>query len=178
MSLRKGRKKRDSANILQDNIMDKKRREKRVSFTQDTDTTFDESATIMDHPMSESEEKGLPNEGKMSKIFWNQRGRPPTLFSTMERLFCVGVNRNTFQKVKTSQENYLRNFLSPRTFRDQARIKVNKNVRKHYGSTRLLLKLETLFRSRRSCSMNIRVLIQKVIPKNVSERYLQYLRKV
>ena len=122
--------------------------------------------------------KVYPMKEKCLKIFWNQRGRPPTLFSTMVRLFCVGVNRNTFQKVKTSQENYLRNFLSPRTFRDQARIKVNKNVRKHYGSTRLLLKLETLFLSRRNCSMNIRVLIRKVIPKNVSERCLQYQRKV
>ncbi len=67
MSLRKGKKNRDSANISQDNIMDKKRRKTVVSYPQDTDTTFDESATIMDHPMSESEEKGIPNEGKISE---------------------------------------------------------------------------------------------------------------
>ena len=178
MALRKGKKNRDSGSILKDDIIDKKRQEKRVSLSEDTDTTFDESTTIMDHPTSESEEKGLPNAGKMSENFWNHRARPPTLFSTMMRLFCVGVNRDTFQKVKTSQEKYLRNFLSPRTFMDQARIKVNENVRKHYGSTKLLLKLGTLFPSRRNCSMNLRVLIQKVIPKNVSERYLQYQRRV
>jgi hypothetical protein len=49
--------------------MDKKRREKRVTSPKDTDTTFDESMTIMDHQTSESEEKGLPNAGKMSENY-------------------------------------------------------------------------------------------------------------
>jgi hypothetical protein len=55
MALRKGKKNRDSGSILKDNIMDKKRREKRVSLSEDTDTTFDESTTITDHPTAESE---------------------------------------------------------------------------------------------------------------------------
>jgi hypothetical protein len=131
MSLRKGKMSRDNAGILKDNIMDEKRREKHVSFAKDTDTIFDEGATIMGSQTSESEEKGLSNIGKMSKIFWKHRVRPPTLFSMMMRLFCVGINRDTFQKVKTSHEKCLRNFLSPRTVMDQARIKINVNVRKH-----------------------------------------------
>ena len=131
MSLRKGKKNRDSGSILKDNIMDKKRREKRVPFSEDTDTTFDERTTIMDHQTSESEEKGLPNAGKMSEIVLESSGSSSdTIFNDGETI-CVGVNRDTFQKVKTSQEKYLRNFLSPRTFMDQARIKVNENVRKH-----------------------------------------------
>ena len=74
MALRKGKKNRDSGSILKDNIMDKKRREKRVSLSEDTDTTFDECTTIMDHPTSESEEKGLTNAGKMSEIFLESSG--------------------------------------------------------------------------------------------------------
>ncbi len=69
MSLRKGKKNRDNAGILKDNIMDEKRREKQVSFAEDTDTIFNESATIMGSQTSESEEKGRSNTGKMSKIF-------------------------------------------------------------------------------------------------------------
>ncbi len=103
MSLRKGKKSRDNAGILKDNIMDEKRREKRVSFTEDEDIIFDESATIMGSQASESEEKVDLIQEKCLKIFWNHRVRPPTLFSMIERLFCVGINQDTFQKVKTCQ---------------------------------------------------------------------------
>ena len=131
MSLRKRKKSRDNAGILKDNIMDEKRREKRVSFTDDKDTIFDESATILGSQTSESEEKGRSNTGKMSEIFLESSGSSSDTIFDEERLFCVGINQDTFQKVKTSQEKCLRNFLSPRTFMDQARIKVNENVRKH-----------------------------------------------
>jgi hypothetical protein len=48
MSLRKGKKSRDDAGISKDNILDKKRQEKLVSFAKVPDTIFDESSTIMD----------------------------------------------------------------------------------------------------------------------------------
>jgi hypothetical protein len=63
MSLRKGKKSRDDAGISKDNILDKRRQEKRVSFAKGSDTIFDESSTIMDQLESESEEKYKSNSG-------------------------------------------------------------------------------------------------------------------
>ena len=115
---------------------------------------------------------------KCRKIFWNQRDHPPTLFLMKMRLFCFRIKRNTFLKVNISQEKCLRNFLGPRIVRDLPLLKVNVNVLKHWGSTKLSLKLATWFLFQLSSSTKLQVLIRKVILENVSELYLQSPRKV
>ncbi len=113
MSLRKGKKSRDNAGILKDNIMDEKRREKRVSFTKDKDTILDESATIMGSQTSESEEKGRSNTGKMSKLFLESSGSSSdTIFDDGETILRRNKSRH-FPKGKNKSGKMPPKFSEP-----------------------------------------------------------------
>jgi hypothetical protein len=98
MSLRKGRKSRDDAGISKDNIMNKKRQEKRVSFAKVPEAIFDERSTIRGQLESESEEKYHSNSGKMSDEFLESSGSPSgTIFDEDETILFRNKKEHIFQ---------------------------------------------------------------------------------
>ena len=87
MALRKGKKGRDGAGISKDNILGKRRKEKRVTFAKVPETIFDEGSTIAGPRVSESKEKYQSNSGKMSEDFLESTGSPSdTIFDEDETI--------------------------------------------------------------------------------------------
>ena len=87
MALRKGKKGRDDAGISKDNILGKRRKEKRVTFAKVPETIFDEGSTIAGPRVSESKEKYQSNSGKMSEDFLRSTGSPSdTIFDEDETI--------------------------------------------------------------------------------------------
>ena len=143
MALRKGKKGRDDAGISKDNILGKRRKEKRVSFAKVRETIFDERSTIEGPRVSESKEKYQSNSGKMSEDFLESTGSPSdTIFDEDETILLQDETEH-LSKGKYKSGKCLRNFLGPRIVRDLPLLKVNVNVLKHWGSTKPLLKLAT-----------------------------------
>ena len=87
MALRKGKKGRDDAGISKDNILGKRRKEKRVTSAKVPKTIFDEGSTIAGPRVSESKEKYQSNSGKMSEDFLESTGSPSdTIFDEDETI--------------------------------------------------------------------------------------------
>ncbi len=132
MLLRKGKKSRDGAGISKDNILGKRRQEKRVSFAKVPEAIFDERSTTMGQLESESEEKYQSSSGKMSDKFLESSGSPSDTILNEDETILLRNKKDRFSQGNISQEICLRNFLGHRIVRDLALLKANVNVQKHW----------------------------------------------
>ena len=124
--------------------MDKKRREKRVLFSEDTDTTFDESTIIMDHQMSEREEKGLSNTGKMSEIFLELTGSSSdTIFNDGETILRRNKSGH-FSKGKNKSGKIPPKFSEPQNLHGSSPDKGQRKRQKALGKHKAIAKVADL----------------------------------